>query len=267
MNLFKIFFTLVFVSIFASSADLKNFKKIQSDFDSIIVKDLSSKKTLISKDENQVLSPASLTKVMTAVLAIESGKLNSIVKITPEMKKVEPTICDFKVGEKFYLKDLVHAALIKSSNDAAMAIAIYLGKGNKQNFVKQMNKKAKKLGMKNTKFSNPCGFDIGYHKSSTRDLLKLTEYAIRSKTFNNIVKMRKYSFRALNTKRRYSVFTSNKLMLAEKSVVGIKTGFTNMAGACLIARAKKGKKDILMVMLNANNRWENAKAIVKMTLK
>ena len=70
---------------------------------------------------------------MTSILAIESGKMNSIVTITPEMKKVQPTILNFKVGEKFYLKDLVNAALIKSANDAANAIAIYLGNGNRQN--------------------------------------------------------------------------------------------------------------------------------------
>lgn len=267
MIILRFLLTLIFISTFVFSADLKDFKRIKSDFNAIVVKDLRNNKILISKDENQVLSPASLTKVMTAILAIESGKLNSVVKITPAMKKVDPTISNFRVGEKFYLRDLVHAALIRSSNDAAMAIAIYLGKGSKQNFVSQMNKKAKRLGMRNTKFSNPCGFDIGYHKSSARDLLKLTEYAIRSKTFNSIVQKRKYTFKAINTKRKYSVLTSNKLMMEERNVVGVKTGFTNMAGACLIARAKKGKKDVLMVMLNANNRWENAKAIVRMTLK
>jgi serine-type D-Ala-D-Ala carboxypeptidase (penicillin-binding protein 5/6) len=252
---------------FALTNDTRVFQKIQKDFDSIIVKDLNKKKLIFSKDENQILRPASLTKIMTAMLAIESGKMNSIVTITPEMKKVEPTIANFKVGEKFYLKDLVHAAMIKSANDAANSIAIYLGNGNKQKFVAMMNVKAKKLGMRNTNFTNPCGFDIGNHSSTANDLLKLTEYAIKNKTFNSIVKLEKYAFNAINTKSRYVVHSSNKLLANEPYIVGVKTGYTNEAGACLIARAKNNNKDVLMVMLNVNNRWPNAKIALHAVMK
>jgi serine-type D-Ala-D-Ala carboxypeptidase (penicillin-binding protein 5/6) len=252
---------------FALTNDTRVFQKIQKDFDSIIVKDLNKKKLIFSKDENQILRPASLTKIMTAMLAIESGKMNSIVTITPEMKKVEPTIANFKVGEKFYLKDLVHAAMIKSANDAANSIAIYLGNGSKQKFVAMMNVKAKKLGMRNTNFTNPCGFDIGNHSSTANDLLKLTEYAIKNKTFNSIVKLEKYAFNAINTKSRYVVHSSNKLLANEPYIVGVKTGYTNEAGACLIARAKNNNKDVLMVMLNVNNRWPNAKLALHAVMK
>ena len=232
---------------------------MEKDFGSIIVKDLTKKKLIFSKDENQILRPASLTKIMTSMLAIESGKMNSVVTITAEMKKVEPTIANFKVGEKFYLKDLVHAALIKSSNDAASAIAIHVGKGDKERFVSMMNQKAKQLGMKKTNFTNPSGFDKGNHITTAKDLLILSEYAIKNKTFNSIVKLDKYTFSAINTKKKYVVTTSNKLLKNEPYIVGIKTGYTNKAGACLIARATKGNQDILMVMLNAHNRWPNAK--------
>ena len=252
---------------FALTNDTRVFQKIQKDFDSIIVKDLNNKKLIFSKDENQILRPASLTKIMTAMLAIESGKMNSIVTITPEMKKVEPTVANFKVGEKFYLKDLVHAAMIKSANDAANSIAIYLGNGSKQNFVAMMNLKAKKLGMLNTNFTNPCGFDIGNHLTTANDLLALTEYAIKNPLFNSIVKLNKYSFRAINTKKTYVVYTSNKLLRTEPYIVGVKTGYTGKAGACLIARAKKGNKDVLMVMLNAYNRWPNAKKALDSIVK
>jgi serine-type D-Ala-D-Ala carboxypeptidase (penicillin-binding protein 5/6) len=252
---------------FALTNDTRVFQKIQKDFDSIIVKDLNKKKLIFSKDENQILRPASLTKIMTAMLAIESGKMNSVVTITPEMKKVEPTIANFKIGEKFYLKDLVHAAMIKSANDAANSIAIYLGNGSKQKFVAMMNVKAKKLGMRNTNFTNPCGFDIGNHSSTANDLLKLTEYAIKNKPFNSIVKLEKYAFNAINTKSRYVVHSSNKLLANEPYIVGVKTGYTNEAGACLIARAKNNNKDVLMVMLNVNNRWPNAKLALHAVMK
>ncbi len=253
------FFCFIFIpiSVFSSSTDI--FHSMEKDLDSFIIKDLNNKKMLFSKDENQSARPASLTKIMTAILAIESGRMNNVVTITSEMKRVEPTIANFKVGEKFYLKDLVHAALIKSANDAATAIAIYLGNGNKQLFVNMMNLKARKLGMLNTNFTNPCGFDLGNHKTTAKDLLTLTEYSIKNPVFNSIVKLDKYSFNALNTNSRYVVSSSNKLLKLDPYVIGVKTGFTNKAGACLIARAKKGNQDVLMVMLNASNRWPNAK--------
>ena len=266
MRIFLVFMFFILPAL-ALTSDTKVFQKIQKDFDSIIVKDLGQKKLIFSKDENQILRPASLTKIMTAILAIESGKMNNVVTITAEMKKVEPTISNFKVGEKFYLKDLVHAAMIKSANDAANSIAIYLGNGNKQKFVSMMNVKAKKLGMKNTNFTNPCGFDIGNHASTASDLLKLTEYAIKNKTFNSIVKLEKYAFNAINTKSRYVGHSSNKLLAHEPYIIGIKTGYTNEAGACLIARAKSNNKDVLMVMLNVNNRWPNAKIALNAVMR
>mgnify|MGYP003432300237 CR=1 FL=1 len=217
----------VFIPFSAFSNSINVLNEVGKDLDAIIIKDLNSKK----------------------------------------MKKVEPTFANFKIGEKFYLKDLVHAAMIKSANDAANAIAIYLGKGNKQVFVNMMNIKAKQLGMRNTNFTNPCGFDIGNHTSTAKDLLALTEYAIKNPLFNSIVKLNKYSFRAINTKKTYVVYTSNKLLRTEPYIVGVKTGYTGKAGACLIARAKKGNKDVLMVMLNAYNRWPNAKKALDSIVK
>ena len=227
-NFLKIFVLLLSPIIAFAYSDANVFQKIEKDLDSIIVKDLNKKQLIFQKDANQLIRPASLTKIMTSIIAIESGKMDSIVTITAEMKKVEPTIMNFKVGEKFYLRDLVNAAMIKSANDAANAIAIYLGNGSKQKFVTMMNTKAKKLGMKNS-------------------------------TFNNIVKKESYSFKAINTKRSYFAHTSNKLLPKEKYMIGVKTGYTSKAGPCLIARAKDGKKDILLVMLNSQNRWANTK--------
>lgn len=255
--IFILFFTFS-TTLFAQN-DSKIFKTIGKDLGSIIVKDLSKNQMIFKKDENKVLRPASLTKIMTCMLAIESGKMNKVVTITKPMIDVEPTKLDLKVGDQVKLKDLVHAALIKSANDAAFAIAYYLGNNDREKFIAMMNKKAKKLGMRNTNFVNPSGFDDSKHKSTAKDLMKLAEYAIKNKTFNSIVKLNHYSFNTVNTKKIFSVHTSNKLLNQNKYVVGIKTGYTSGAGACLIARAKNNNKDILLVMLNAENRWNNAK--------
>lgn len=256
----------IFISyIFANTTQV--FKNIENDLDSIVVKDLNNKELIFQKDKNKKIRPASLTKIMTTIIAIESGMMNSVVTITPEMIKVEPTILGLKTGEKVLLRDLVNSALINSANDAANAIAIFLSKGNKKRFVHVMNSKAKRLGMKNTNFENPCGFDAPNHKTTASDLLKLAEYAINNRTFNLIVKKESYSFKTLNTKKEYIAKTSNKLLAKEKYMIGIKTGYTSKAGPCLIARAKDGNKDILLVMLNSNNRWKNTKLALDSVLE
>jgi len=248
-------------SLSAAYLDKETADRIRRNTDSIIAKDLTTKQLIFAKDEQKINQPASLTKIMTAMLAIESGRMNDVVTITREMIQVEPTKANLRVGEKFYLRDLVKAAMVMSANDAAMSIGVFLGDGDVDKFVVQMNKKAKAIGMKNTNFTNPCGFDIGNHYSTALDLLTMSEYAIRNNNFNEMAKLKRHDFRALNTKRSYAAYTHNKLLNNYKYAVGIKTGYTQKAGPCLIARAKNGNKDILVVMLNSEHRWNDIKTI------
>lgn len=234
----------------------------------LVVKDLKSKQILYAKDAEKQVSPASLTKVMTAVLAIQSGKMGQAVTITREMTQVKPTIAGYKRGDIVLMSDLVKAAMIKSDNDAAKAIAIAVG-GDEENFVKMMNIRAKQLGMRNTHFSNPCGYDGKDHYSTPNDLLKMTEYAITSATFNAISKLNTHTYYAINKGKlkQFTAYTHNRLLNRYAYAVGVKTGFTNKAGACLIARAKKDGRDCLIVMMNAkSDRWKTAKAIFEQVL-
>lgn len=250
-------------SLSANYLDKETSDRIKRNVDSIIAKDMGSKQLIFSKDEQKRTQPASLTKIMTAIMAIESGRMNDVVTITKEMIQVEPTKANLRVGEKFYLRDLVKAAMVMSANDAAMSIGVFLGDGDVDNFVKEMNQKAKKIGMKNTNFTNPCGFDIGNHYSTALDLLNLSEYAIKNNAFNEMAKLKRHDFRAINTKRSYAAYTHNKLLNNYKYAVGIKTGYTQKAGPCLIARAKNGDKDVLVVMLNSDHRWNDIKVILE----
>jgi len=248
-------------SLSAAYLDKETADRIRRNTDSIIAKDLSTKQLIFAKDEQKINQPASLTKIMTALLALESGRMNEVVTITREMIQVEPTKANLRVGEKFYLRDLVKAAMVMSANDAAMSIGVFLGDGDVDKFVVQMNKKAKAIGMKNTNFTNPCGFDIGRHYSTALDLLTMSEYAIKNNNFNEMAKLKRHDFRAINTKRSYAAYTHNKLLNNYKYAVGIKTGYTQKAGPCLIARAKNGNKDILVVMLNSEHRWNDIRTI------
>lgn len=230
----------------------------------LVVKDLNTKKILYSKYAEKQVSPASLTKVMTALLAIESGKMNTYVKITKPMLMVKPTIAGYKVNDVVQMSDLVKAAMIKSDNDAAKAIGIAMGEGDEKKFLVMMNNKAKRLGMTHTHFSNPCGFDAKDHYSSSNDLLKMAEYAIKNPIFNKISNQSSFSYNVLRNGQttKFTAYTHNHLLRQYEYAVGVKTGYTNKAGACLIARAKKGGRDCLIVMMNSKvNRWNTAKAI------
>lgn len=228
---------------------------------SYMVKETGSSRVLLAKDIDRPVSPASLTKIMTCMMAIESGRLDQNVLITREATEVEPTKAGLREGDRVRLIDLVKAAMVNSSNDAAFAIAIYLG-GSVDMFVGAMNARARALGMTGTRFTNPAGFDKGAYSgnvSTARDLMRLTDHAVRNSDFNAIASLEEALFTEQVTHRAYRLKTHNKLLDRYPYSVGIKTGYTVRAGRCLIARAVKEKKDLLMVMLDAHaDRWQIA---------
>jgi D-alanyl-D-alanine carboxypeptidase (penicillin-binding protein 5/6) len=223
-----------------------------------MVKEVGSQGVLMAKDIDYPVSPASLTKVMTSIMAIESGRMDEVVTIPVQATLVEPTRAGLRPGEQVRLRDLVKAAMVNSSNDAAFAIGLHLG-GSVESFASRMNARARSLGMNNTRFTNPAGYDRNEYadnRSTARDLMLLTEHAVRYREFNEIANMRHVSFRDLKSGRTYSLRTHNKMFDLYPYTVGIKTGYTNRAGKCLIARAVRERKDLLMVMLDAKtDRW------------
>lgn len=251
------------VSLFAQ-IDKKELNKL--NVGALLVKDLTSHQMLYAKEPFKELKPASLTKVMTVLLAIEQGNLGRSVTVTREMTQVEPTIAGYRRGDVIILEDLIKAAMIKSDNDAALAIAITVG-GSEERFIEMMNAKAKKIGMNHTHFTNPCGYDEEDHYSTPKDLLKMTEYAIRNKRFNDISKLNRHTYYSLNKRKPFYAYTHNRLLTRYEYAVGVKTGYTSKAGACLIARAKKDGRDCLIVMMNAKeDRWKAAKQIFEQVL-
>lgn len=229
-----------------------------------IVKETFHPDFLKAKEIDKPLSPASLTKIMTCMMAIESGRMDDVVSIPLEATQVEPTKAGFAPGEQIRLRDLVKAAMVNSSNDAAFAIAIHLG-GSVDAFVASMNARARALGMTRTFFTNPAGFDRGIYagnRTTARDMMILTERAIRYQEFNTIARLDRAVFSDLSSGKVYALRTHNKLMDRYPYTAGIKTGYTSMAGPCLIARALKDGKDMLIIMLNARtDRWSLASSM------
>ena len=222
--------------------------------------ELKSGRVLLEKDPARRLPPASLTKIMTALIALESAPLQEVVKID-RRALAHPSSLKFQAGEQFLLRDLLTAMLVSSANDACEAIAWHIGGDDKQ-FVTMMNNRARALGLKNTHFANPCGFDAPRHYSTAADLAKLTEQALQQPIFAMMVRTLVRDIATVDGKRHVVLRSTNELLL-DPDVNGVKTGYTSKAGRCLIASMFKDGHRLLLVGLNVMDRWDQATRLLQ----
>jgi serine-type D-Ala-D-Ala carboxypeptidase (penicillin-binding protein 5/6) len=222
--------------------------------------ELKSGRVLLEKDPARRLPPASLTKIMTALIALESAPLQEVVKID-RRALVHPSSLKFQPGEEFLLRDLLTAMLLSSSNDACEAIAWHVG-GNADKFVAMMNERARTLGLHNTHFANACGFDAPGHYSTAADLAKLTEQALQEPVFSMMVRTIVRDIASVDGKRQMVIHSTNELLL-DPDVNGVKTGYTSKAGRCLIASMFKDGHRLLLVGLNVMDQWEQATRLLR----
>ena len=230
-------------------------KAITTSARSVILMDMDSDRILYEKNINEVRSVASISKIMTAIIAIESGKMKKEVTVGEEIKKSYGSGIYLNVGEKLKLEDLVYGLMLRSGNDAALAIAKYVGK-DIDKFVDKMNKKAKEIGMNNTIFNNPSGLDQEKGNYSTAyDMAILTSYAMKNKEYRKITGTKKYTLKT--NKNVYSWINKNKLLKRYKYTTGGKTGFTEKARRTLVTTAKKNNTNLVVVTLNDSNDWQD----------
>ena len=222
--------------------------------------ELQSGRVLLEKNATHRLPPASLTKIMTALIALESAPLQKVVKID-RRAVLHHSSYDFRPGEEFLLRDLVTAMLVVSANDACEAIAWHIG-GDDKRFVVMMNERARKLGLTNTHFANPCGFDAPGHYSTAADLAKLTEQALKQPFFSMMVRTLVREISTVNGARKMSLHSTNEL-LVDPDVNGVKTGYTSKAGRCLIASMFKDGQRLLLVALNMMDQWGQAARLLR----
>lgn len=222
--------------------------------------ELQSGKVLLEKNATRRLPPASLTKIMTALIALESAPLQEVVKID-RRALVHHSSLKLQAGEEFLLRDLVTAMLVASANDACEAVAWHIG-GDEKHFVAMMNDRAGKLGLRDTHFANPCGFDAPGHYSTAADLAKLTERALGEPIFSMMVRTLTRDIASVDGARRVSLFSTNEL-LVDPDVNGVKTGYTSKAGRCLIASMFKDGHRLLLVGLNLVDQWEQASQLLR----
>ena len=235
-----------------------NIKAIETSATSAILVDTDSGRILYSKDIHNKRSIASISKIMTAIIAIESNKLNDVVEINDSIDKAYGSGIYIKKGEHISLEDLVYGLMLRSGNDAALAIANYVG-GSTEEFVNLMNQKAQELGMKNTLFRNPSGLDEedGGNISTAYDMSLLISYAMKNDKFKEITGTKNH--RVETDKNIYSWTNKNKLLFSYKNTTGGKTGFTVKARRTLVTTASKDNLNLAVVTLNDGNDFKDHK--------
>jgi len=232
----------------------------------ILLKDLKTGEILYQENADQPMAPASLTKIMSAIVILEEGNLDDDVTVSRRAAAAHRTKLYLKPGQVLPLRSLLKAMLIRSANDACLAAVEHVA-GDEDSFVEKMNAKALAIGLTRTHFQNACGLDMSEHYFTAEELAALTEYAMAQETFAAIVREPSAVIRTVDQRKTYIARTTNRLLGTMEGVIGVKTGFTRGAGRCLIAVVSREEKELLLVLLNARHRWGRAQNLIEYGLR
>ena len=223
---------------------INNVYSLSLNTESIVAMDIKSKRIFYEKDKDNIRLPASTTKIMTALLAVESGRLEEIVTAKEEVLTIYGSNIYVEYGEKILLLDLVYGLMLRSGNDAAVVIASFIA-GSEEKFVKMMNDKANDLGMSNTIFNNPHGLDDDTKNYTTvYDLALLYSYAYQNSKFREIVSTKTY--KTTSERKAYSWTNRADIVLYYDKNTGAKTGYTPVAGKGLVSSSSDINLDIVI---------------------
>ena len=226
-----------------------------------IVYDRISKSMIIGKNEDIKSAMASTTKIMTTIVILEKADLNEKVTVSAKAGGTGGSRLGLKRGDKASVRDLLYGLMLRSGNDAAVALAEHVG-GSVKGFAELMNEKAIELGLTNTHFVTPHGLDDANHYTTALELAKLTDYAMDNETFAKIVGTKSTTIYINNQSRQIN--NTNELLGVLNGVVGVKTGFTNNAGRCLVTETKRNNMDIITIVLGADTKKDRTKDSVNL---
>ena len=230
--------------------------------ESAVLMDVETGNVLYGKQADKRKPPASTTKIMTAILGLELGSSDEIVTVSPKAAKVGESTLHLDPGEKINLYELITGALVKSGNDACVAIAEQIA-GSEQEFVSLMNSKALALGAQNTHFENTNGLPLKDHYSTAYDLALMARYGLSIPQFASITRQKETEIHFLEPDVLMDLRNTNKLLWNYPYADGVKTGTTTAAGKCLVASATKDGRRLLVVVLNAPDRFGDAKKLLE----
>ncbi|WP_250815081.1 D-alanyl-D-alanine carboxypeptidase family protein [Clostridium swellfunianum] len=220
--------------------------------------DAKSKVVLYEKNAHMLVPMASTTKIMTALVALNYGDLDRKIEISAKAASIRGSTVGYKKGEKVPLKELIYGLMLRSGNDAAIAIAEGLA-GSVDEFVRLMNEYANQIGVYNTHFESPHGLDSQNHYSTAYDLAVITAKARENQLFNEIVKSKDVDGNEEGFTR--SFHNINKILSMLENSTGVKTGYTGQAGKCLVTSVTIKDHDVIIVVLNSPGRWKETEKI------
>jgi D-alanyl-D-alanine carboxypeptidase len=222
---------------------------------SYIVVDSETGRIIGSNNPAEKLPIASTTKIMTSILAIENtDDIEKKIEVPAECTGIEGSSIYLKPREMVSIKDLLYGIMLRSGNDAAETLAVYAGRNSKDGFVAMMNEKAQELGAYNSNFTNPHGLNDKNHYSTAYDLALISRYAMKNDLFKKISSSEKYTAESMNT----VFYNKNKVVHQYEYGNGIKIGYTKAAGRCLVASAEKEGTEIIVVVLNDHNWFQDS---------
>lgn len=216
-----------------------------------LIFDRNSKTILYEKNGLKQVPMASTTKIMTAIVVLENSNLNDIVTISKKSAGTGGSRLGLKANDKITVHDLLYGLMLKSGNDAAVALAEHVG-GGIEGFADLMNKKASEMGLVNSHFVTPHGLDQDKHYTTAYELACMADYALNIPKFKEIVNSKSYNI-TINA-RSSLIGNTNELLGSLNGVYGVKTGFTNGAGRCLVTACKRDDLDIITVVLGADTK-------------
>lgn len=216
---------------------------------------------LYEKDAFRQMDPASLTKMMTAIVILKAGHLSREVRISSKAAYVEGSKLHIRPGQRYSELDLLRGLLVRSGNDAAIALA-EAHSGSVARFALNMNQTAQQLGAWNTRFQNPNGLTEPGHYSDAYDLSLIAREAMRFPVFRRIVASKQQHVVEHTSGTTRTIRTTNRLLYEYPGANGVKTGTTNAAGKCLVASASRDGASLLAVVLKSDDRWQDARTLL-----
>ena len=226
-----------------------------------LIYDRASGKILYEKNGNKQTPMASTTKIMTAIVVLENAKLTDTVTITSKAASMGGSRLGLKKNDKITVNDLLYGLMLRSGNDAAVALAIHVG-GSVEEFADMMNEKATELGLYNSHFIVPHGLDNEGHYTTAYELAKIADYALKIDKFKEIVGTKVTTIYINGYAKKIN--NTNNLLGSVSGVYGVKTGFTNGAGRCLVTACKRDDLDIITVIIGADTNNIRSKDTIKL---
>ncbi len=256
--LISLFYVFTFIGEFSTVHAAPSALPISAS--SAILLDPLTKKAIFSKTPHRKRAPASTTKVLTSILAVENLKMNHVVTIPSFVNQIEPSKIYLRPGEKYYVRDLVRATLINSANDAAEVLA-YAVAGSRSKFSAKMNRKVKQIGGRRSNFVRASGLPAKGQYSTTYDLALIMHYADRYPFIAKTLKTKRRTIRSLSGRKIYLKNHNKMLWRDSREVIG-KTGWTRRAKHCFVGHIKVYGRSVYVAIMGSRSLWNDLKKLV-----